>query len=281
MDRKVVWVVASLFLLISQASNSATISVSLPINATSSEIVAGGNIPEGILSTDTPIAGFIQLPIEHELGADTESISIIDNHLGIELTISEGTYDTANGLPISISEITTENSRISLEPNTVSQDRVGVNTWGIDSESPISTSSNAALIFDFRESDADVTQFAAALIDVEGGNGRNSFVGLYNELGNRFYQSPLLLPGDSNNFGNKEVRYMGIETVGDETLSIIVLSVGDDDDSDGTKERMAVGDFYAGTTAKAPIPTPVPAGIWLMLSALLSSALLRGKLASK
>ena len=270
MDWKPILTLFALTTALCQPAGAATITLSEPLNSTTNRVISNGTIPDGVFNSDRDNAGFAQLPGDYELGSYIESLTVVDNVLDIEFTVTEGTYDTLNGLPQLITDIGTDRSKILLE-SPVIQDDVGVTAWGIDSGSPISTSSNGVFIFDFRQSPTPVVQFGAMLVDVEGGNGRDSFIGIYDEIGNRFHHSPLSFEANAESgtvYGNRQVRHLGIQADPGEYLSLVALSVGDDDATTGGREYHAMGDFYVGTKEKAPIATPIPGAIWLMLPGL-------------
>ena len=265
--------------LLSASSGHAAIVVSIELLPSSPAIQPGEQIPDSAFSITAPSHGFISDPLNYSNGEQLSEFTIIDDVLGVQVSVYEGTYDTADGLPSHLSLFNTTGSKLKFEATDVDQDDVGVESWGFDSEYPISNSSNAALIFDFTASRNTVFQFGADLIDMEGGNGRNPYAGVYDAFGALIHEEALVFPevsGQTNLYGDKEVRFVGLESLDHEVLSTVVFVVGDNDpDATGGSERLAAGDFYVGT--KPVVATPIPAGIWLMLSGLLGALWFRKK----
>lgn len=212
---------------------------------------------------------------------DALSFMLEDSATGLGFTVFESTFDTGTGLPEAITDWPqSTGNTFRIETSGTEQGSVASEALGFDTESPISTQTNAALIFDFRNSDTEVHRFAADLLDFEGGNGRPAYVGAYSLTGERRLQEALNFGEFNDAYGNNELISFLIESADEEALGAVVFVVGDDDSTTGGYERLAVADIYlqgrAGVT-----PVPLPASVWLLLSALMGFFGLRRVAASR
>ena len=113
---------------------------------------------------------------------------------GIELLITEGTFDTTNGITSLLSSIDTTSSDIDFESsNTVAgangtvQGQGRSNAFGVDTDTTINNSSNTVLLFDLT-SGTPASEFSFIALDLEGGApnepSARSFIALYDASGN-------------------------------------------------------------------------------------------------
>lgn len=179
------------------------------------------------------------------------------NSAGVEMNISEGTYDSASfGAATDLADIAFSGSNLDFEAsnastpgNGTSQGAAASYAWGVDTDSNITTAGNAVLSFDLFENIHGT--FSAVLLDMEGGalNAAPAYAAVYDDQGLLDTFVELMFPGSA--FGNNSEYLFTVQGLGLE--STIAFFVGDNTtNGTGASDRLAAADF--GTFAPVPVP---------------------------
>ena len=217
---------------------------------------AGQNDTAGIFAAGALTGGFFSEPFPvNQNGSNFTSISATEVNSGIQMVVSEGTYDSANlGAALTVGDFTNgalsnihSSSNLDYESSVVfgsngtGQNAAKSAAWGVDTDSTISHLSNTVLLFDLTMG-ADANFFGVDILDLEGGNLASSYIGVYDSAG--LLVSSMTLDWPSPKYGDNIEVFFGITDTS--PLSYIAFFLGDDNGGAGYVERVAAADFYAG-----------------------------------
>lgn len=194
-------------------------------------------------------------------GLSSQTTTFAINGNSYSFVFREGTFDTTLGGtasvatgPANVSSITTTGSSFVYEATTTDQGDASISAWGYDTDTPIASgTSNTVALFDFTGSPTSVYSFSMETADFEGGNNWSNVVAAYRGDGTLIGQISFDFPPPT--YGSDVVEFIGFGA--DEPIGYIAFFVGEDSATGyGQQERIAVGNFKAGTSILETVPEP-------------------------